>query len=50
MGFFTAMYDIIVEVPIAVIKDIATIGGIATGEEQTYTRSVVEKIDEDIKD
>lgn len=40
----------VAEIPLAVAKDVLTLGGVATGEDQTYTRQLVEKIKEDADD
>lgn len=40
----------VVELPIAVAKDVVTLGNIASGDDQTYTRQQIEKIKEDADD
>lgn len=37
----------VVELPLAVVKDATTLGGVCTGEDQTYTRQQIEKIKEE---
>jgi len=37
----------VVELPVAVTKDILTLGGVCTGQDQTYTRQQVEKLKEE---
>jgi hypothetical protein len=37
----------ILELPLAVGKDVITLGGTSTEQKQTYTRQLVEKIKED---
>ena len=46
--FFKAIFEVAVELPIAVVKDIATIGGSATGEKETYTEQKIEEITDDL--
>jgi hypothetical protein len=40
----------VAEIPLAVAKDVVTLGGVATGKDETYTRELVEKIKEDADD
>lgn len=50
MKLFEGLFDIVVGVPVAVVKDMVTLGGIITEEKKSYTAQQAEKIDEDIKD
>ena len=38
------------QIPIAVIKDVATMGGVLTGEKQTYTRTKLEDLGETVEE
>jgi hypothetical protein len=40
----------VAELPLAVAKDVVTLGGIAQGRRETHTRELVEKIKEDADD
>lgn len=37
----------VAEIPLAVAKDVVTLGGVATEKDTTYTRELVEKIKEE---
>jgi len=45
---FKATFQIAVELPIAVVKDVFTLGGSITDESKPYTNQKVEEIAEDL--
>jgi len=52
MSFFSAVFDAVVDtvaLPVAVVKDALTIGGIATEQDKSYTVQQLEKISNDLK-
>lgn len=40
----------VVTMPIDVVKDVATLGGALTGEQQTYTGKKLERLDRDMEE
>lgn len=46
---FKAVFQTAVELPIAVVKDVFTIGGVATEQDEPYTKQKVEEIAEDLE-
>lgn len=53
MGLFGKIVKTLVNVaglPVAVVKDAVTLGNIASGDDQTYTRQQIEKIKEEADD
>jgi hypothetical protein len=53
MGFFSKLVKAgidTVSLPVAIIKDVATLGGAIFGNERTYTGKKLEDIGEDIEE
>ena len=53
MGLFSAIVKTVVNtvlLPVAVVKDIVTLGGLSTGKNQTYTEEQIEKLKEESED
>jgi len=54
MGIFRSLLKatvgLVVETPVAIIADIATMGGITTDHQKTYTGEALEKVMENIKE
>lgn len=50
MKLFETLFDVVVGIPVAIVKDAVTLGGLAAGKEESYTKEQAQKIDEDIKD
>lgn len=53
MGLFSSLVDAatsIVAVPVAVVKDTVTLGGLATGERETYTERQARKAAEAVEE
>ena len=46
---FKATFQIGVELPIAIVKDVFTLGGTVTEKEEPYTKEKVEEIAEDLE-
>lgn len=40
----------VVTLPVDIVKDVVTLGGIATGEDQSYTSKKLEQIKDDVDD
>lgn len=49
MGFLKALSRVVVQTPLAIIKDVATLGGAITDEE-SETGKLIEDIRKDFKD
>lgn len=49
-GKFVKTVVNVVELPLEVVKDVYTLGGVATGREHSYTREQLEKIKEEADD
>ena len=47
MKLFETLYDLIT-LPVEVVKDVFTLGGTATDQDESYTRQRIEKLDEDL--
>lgn len=50
MGLFSALVKVAVDVvtlPVAVVKDAATLGGVCTGESESYTAQKLKEIKKD---
>lgn len=39
-----------VALPVAVVKDVGTLGGVCTGRDESYTKERIEKLVEDAQD
>ena len=53
MGIFGNILGTIIDtatLPVSVIKDVATMGGVLTNQNESYTQKKVEKIQEDFED
>lgn len=53
MGLFSAMVKIVLDVmtfPVAVVKDIVTLGGISSGQPKSYTAQKLDQICEDAEE
>lgn len=53
MGLFSALTKITVDVitlPIDIVKDVVTLGGVATDQDKPYTLQKLDKIKEDSED
>ncbi len=52
MSLFSAVFDAVVDtamLPVAIVKDVVTIGGVATDQDKPYTAQQIEKISDDLK-
>lgn len=52
MSFFGNLVKTVADVvtsPIEVVKDVATLGGVCTGEEESYTSKRIRKLGEDLE-
>lgn len=52
MGFLGDVLGLVidvVEVPIAVVKDVVTLGGACTMKDETYTGEALKKLDDDAR-
>lgn len=49
MGLFKALYEI-ATTPVAIVKDIVTLGGSATDEDEPYTKRKMREIEEALED
>ena len=43
-SLFKAVIGVVVETPVAIVKDVATLGGALTDEDQPYTAQALEKV------
>lgn len=53
MGLFGALARTVIHVaslPVEIVKDVATMGGNSTGEDEPYTVSKLKKIGRDVED
>lgn len=53
MGLFSSLVDAatsVVAVPVAVVKDAVTLGGLATGQRETYTEKQARKAAEAVEE
>jgi hypothetical protein len=50
MRLFKGLFDIVIGTPVAIIKDVVTLGGLVTEEDKSYTQQQAEKIDDDIRE
>ena len=48
-NLFKAVVGTVVETPISVVADIATLGGVLTDQEKPYTAQAVEKVVDNIQ-
>ena len=48
MGLLKALIRTVVEIPIAVTKDVFTLGGAATGKDESYTKETYEELLDEI--
>jgi hypothetical protein len=48
MGLFSTIFDL-ATLPVEIVKDVITLGGTITEEEESYTRKKMEEIDDDLK-
>lgn len=47
---FKAVFQTVIELPIAVVKDVFTLAGTATDQDEPYTKQKVEEIAEDLEE
>ena len=53
MGLFSALVKVTIDtitLPVAVVKDVMTLGGVATGEDKPYTVQKLEQIKKDAEE
>jgi hypothetical protein len=53
MGLFSALVKVTIDtvtLPVAIIKDVVTLGGVATDQRKPYTVQKLDKIKEDAED
>jgi len=53
MGIFSAMVKIgvdVIRLPVAIVKDIVTLGGVATEQTKSYAAQVLDDIRDDAED
>ncbi len=53
MSFLGKVLGVVVDtvkVPIAVVEDVVTLGGVANGKNRTYTGKALEELEDDIRD
>lgn len=49
-SLFKAVIGVVVETPVAIVKDVATLGGALTDEDQPYTAQALEKVSKNLGD
>ena len=49
-SLFKAVVGVVVETPVAIVKDVATLGGALTDEEKPYTAQALEKVGKNLDD
>lgn len=49
MGLFKTLFNVVM-LPVAVVKDVVSLGGIVTERDESYTREQCEKIDDEMSD
>jgi len=45
-----AAIGLVVETPVALVQDVATLGGVITGNDETYTGKALRKVKQNVED